>query len=128
MKLFRTIMMATMLVFTAVTAHAQTKANWKEMHDFHIVMSKTFHPAEENNLAPLKKHASALVQQAKAWQQSKVPAGYDSTVTDPILGRLVKKAETIEGAVKAGKPDAELKKMITEAHDIFHKLMEKCGK
>lgn len=128
MKLFKNIMMATLLVFAVVTAHAQTKANWKEMHDFHGVMSKTFHPAEENNLKPLKENSGELLSLAKAWQHSKVPQGYNQQITAPILDKLVRQFEKIGEAVKTGKPDADLKKMITDAHDIFHELMEKCRK
>ena len=52
-----------------VAASAQDKKqDWKEMHSFHGVMSKTFHPAEEGNVAPLKENATALVQKAKEWQ------------------------------------------------------------
>lgn len=122
------IMMASLLLLAAVTAQAQTKANWKEMHDFHGVMSKTFHPAEENNLAPLKENAGELLSLAKAWQQSVVPQGYNQQVTAPILEKLVKQFNAIQVAVNAKKSDPDLKKMITDAHDIFHELMEKCKK
>ena len=117
-----------MLLLSVMLTYAQPKANWKEMHDFHGVMSKTFHPAEENDLGPLKENSAELLTLAKAWQQSKVPQGYDRQVTDPILDKLVQQFVEIQAAVKAKKSDPELKKMITEAHDIFHELMEKCKK
>jgi hypothetical protein len=110
-----------------VAASAQDKKqDWKEMHSFHGVMSKTFHPAEEGNVAPLKENATALVQKAKEWQSSTVPQGYNGSVTKPILAKLVKQCESIDKAVKKGKKDDELVKMITQAHDIFHEIMEKC--
>jgi hypothetical protein len=102
------------------------KANWQEMHNFHKVMGKTFHSAEENNLQPLKDSATALVLKAKAWQQSKTPSGYNETVTKPILKKLVAKCNQVQKAVAAKKDDKTLVKLITEAHDIFHEIMEKC--
>ncbi len=105
---------------------AQTKENWKEMHDFHAVMSSTFHPAEENDFGPLKENAEELVKRSKAWQSSAVPKGYDGKATKPILDKLVMQCHAIQDAVSKKKSDAELMKMITEAHDIFHEIMEKC--
>lgn len=121
-------MVAALLLLSATLSYAQPKGNWKEMHDFHGVMSKTFHPAEENDLAPLKENSGELLTLAKAWQQSKVPQGYNQQVTAPILEKLVQQFVRIQAAVNAKKSDPELKKMITEAHDIFHELMEKCKK
>ena len=102
------------------------KADWKQMHEFHSVMGKTFHPAEEGNLNPLKEHAADLTAKAKAWQASAVPAGYDATVAKPILKQLVAKCTAVEAAIKSKKSDKELTSLITATHDTFHELMEKC--
>lgn len=102
------------------------QADWKEMHTFHSVMSKTFHPAEEGNVKPLKENATELVAKAKSWQLSKAPAGYNEKITSPILKKLVDQCNAIDAAVKAKKSDKELTKLITGAHDIFHEIMEKC--
>lgn len=111
--------------FLTVSVMAQSKS-WKEMHDFHGVMSATFHPAEENDLKPVKDNAASLTAKAKIWAASAVPQGYNATTAKPILKKLVAKCGELEAAVKAGKADADLKKLITEAHDIFHEIMEKC--
>lgn len=108
-----------------VAAKAQ-KADWPAMHQFHGVMSKTFHPAEEGNLQPAKDSAGVLLSKAIAWQKSTVPAGYNGKVTAPILKKLVKQCGVLSKAVKAGKSDAELTTQITKAHEIFHEIMEKC--
>jgi len=126
MKTFKYLVTLTLLMFACLFSFAQKQADWKEMHDFHAVMSKSFHPAEENNFKPLKQHADSIVLVAKAWQESIVPVGFNGSVTKPILGKLVKQTEIVQAAVKQNKSDAELKKLITEAHDIFHEIMEKC--
>lgn len=119
------IFLIVMCFIAAITASAQ-QSNWKEMHDFHSIMSVTFHPAEDNNLQPLKDSAFVLLVKSKEWRASKVPAGYNGSITKPILKRLVAECAAIETAVKLKKPDNELKAMITEAHRTFHEIMEKC--
>lgn len=99
---------------------------WKEMDDFHAIMSATYHPSEDDNLKPLKDSATVLYNRSRSWEKSVVPAGYNGTVTKPILKRLVAECAAIEAAVKRNKPDAELKTMIARAHDTFHELTEKC--
>ncbi|MCC6461359.1 MAG: hypothetical protein IT260_12870 [Saprospiraceae bacterium] len=128
MKKFFALCALAALWLAPQTGFAQTakKANWKEMHDFHEVMSTTFHPAEEGNLAPLREKAGLLVERAQAWKKSAVPAGYKAELTGEILKRLVKQCKTVQKAVKKGKSDAELTASITKAHDIFHEIMEKC--
>jgi hypothetical protein len=112
--------------YLLTTVAFSQKAEWKEMNDFHKVMGGTFHPAEENKLQPLKDNATELVLKAKTWQSSAVPAGFNAAATKPILKKLVKQCKGIEKSVKKNKSDADLKSMITAAHDTFHEIMEKC--
>ncbi|MBH2003161.1 MAG: hypothetical protein I8H66_00595 [Sphingobacteriia bacterium] len=109
----------------SVAAIAQ-QAEWKQMHDFHAVMSKTFHPAEEGNLKPARANAAELVAKAKTWQSSVAPAGYDAKVAQPILKKLVIACTDLEAGVKAKKSDKELTTLITATHEVFHELTEKC--
>lgn len=120
-------MLIAMFFMAGIVTYAQ-KNTWKEMHDFHDVMSATFHPSEEDNLQPLRDSATILLDKAKTWKNSTVPQGYNGDITLPILKRLVAECEAIKAAVKRNKPDAELKTMISKAHDTFHELMEKCRK
>lgn len=114
-------------VFT-LSSFTRHEPGWKEMEDFHAVMSVTFHPAEDDNLQPVKEKAADLLLKAKDWQNASVPQGYNGELTKPILNRLVRQCKNIKQAVEKKKSDAELKKMITEAHDIFHEIKEKCVK
>ena len=111
-----------------LTGYSQQEAQWKEMEDFHTVMSTTFHPSEEDNLQPLKEKAVDLLSKAKVWQKSVAPEGYNGSVTKPILKRLVQQCKVIKEAVEKGSPDTVLKAMIAEAHEIFHEIKEKCQK
>ena len=113
-------------LITATSISYSQTPEWKEMKDFHAVMSKTFHPAEENNLQPTKDNAAELLTIAKAWQNSTAPAGYNATIAKPLLKQLVKDCKEVKKAVAANKTDAELKQLITKAHETFHELTEKC--
>ncbi|MEO8150774.1 MAG: hypothetical protein ABI723_24285 [Bacteroidia bacterium] len=117
----------TITMFALVlTLSATAKSDWKELKDFHSVMSKSFHPSEEGNLQPVKDMAADLVAKAKAWKASEVPADYNKELTTETLTKLLSKCEEVQAAVVAKKSDEDLKKLISEAHDIFHRIVEKC--
>lgn len=120
----KALLLAMISLFTAFS-FAQ-KAEWKQMKDFHIIIAKTFHPAEEGNFKPTKDSAAALVAAAKAWERSIVPAGFNQKLTRPTLKRLVMQCILLQRAVTMGKDDAELKNLISNVHDTFHEIMEKC--
>ncbi len=128
MKKVQILFFMVIFSFLSQTGFSQQEAKWKEMEDFHAVMSTAFHPAEENNLQPVKEKVGDLVNRAKAWEKSVAPGGFNGSVTKPILKRLVQQCKVIKEAVGKNKTDAELKTMITEAHEIFHEIKEKCQK
>lgn len=117
-----------MFIFTllSLTMYAQQQKSWKELDDFHEVMSVTFHSSEDDNLNPVREKATELLSQAKAWQKSKVPKGYNSSKIEDFLNRLVGQCEVLQDAVMKKKSDAELKLLIAEAHEIFHEIVKKC--
>lgn len=102
------------------------ESTWKEMEAFHMAMAETFHPAEEGNLQPVREQAGDLLAKAKTWQASPVPSDYDQAKTVKALQALVEKCERVEAAVKAKQDDAQLTKLITEAHDAFHAIIGEC--
>jgi hypothetical protein len=124
-KIFSFIVLLAGITLSA-SAHAQSKANWKEMNDFHGVMSTTFHPAEEGDLEPIKKRSQEMIDKAVAWQQSTAPEGYDKKAAEETLKKLVKESRNLHKMIKAGSPDKEIVAKLTALHDIFHEIMEKC--
>lgn len=89
-------------------------------------MSASFHPAEEGNFAPLRQNAEEMFKAAKKWKEAEVPATYKPKETKEALKELLIKCGALHKAVVANKPDQELKVMITEAHDVFHKIVGEC--
>ena len=109
-------------------AQDSKKTGWPQMKTFHSFMSSTFHPTEDGNFKPLREKADSLLIAAKAWQASKIPANYKVEETTATLAELVIQCENIAGAVKTKAADEKLKVLISDAHDMFHKIVEKCRK
>ncbi len=117
------------LMTTLSAAFAQTgKPAWQEMKTFHSFMSSTFHPAEDGNFVPLKSKADSLLITAKLWQASPIASNYKPVETKAALQKLVKQCTLIKTAVKKNASDEKLKKLISDAHDIFHTIVGECRK
>ena len=115
------------IAFAGLNAsQAQEKAKWKEMDAFHEVMSKTFHPAEEGKLEPIRTRSQEMLDKATAWQNSTAPAGYDQNAVKKNLKDLVKGAKEINDLVKENAADGVLKTKLSKLHNVFHEIMEKC--
>ncbi len=126
MKKFLTLLMIFTAILISKPVNAQQKAKWNEMEAFHDVMAKTFHPAEEGKLEPIRSRSDEMVEKAMAWKNSTAPEGYDKTAVLKKLKELVKGTKEINKMVKKNASDKELKEELTELHDVFHEIMEKC--
>ena len=94
-------------------------------------MAQTFHPAEENNLAPLRTRSGELYAKAILLKNSTPPASANNDKVQEALSRLEKQCLDIHTLVQ--KPaknevakDALLFEKITKAHDIFHEVEGLC--
>ena len=123
----RTIILM-MALIPSICFAQKPKPSWPEMKTFHSYMASTFHPAEEGNLAPLKAKADSLYLSAKQWSESAIPTNFKPEETKTELTKLVAQCNIVKEAVSAKKDDKELTKLITEAHDIFHKIVGECQK
>jgi hypothetical protein len=123
----RTVILMTVLIPSLCFAQKATPS-WPEMKTFHYYMASTFHPAEEGNLAPLKAKADSLYMAAKHWSETAIPSDFKPAETKAELTKLVAQCSMVKDAVAANKDDKELTKLITAAHDIFHKIVGECRK
>ena len=122
-----TLIVSTVLI-VSTSSHAQEKAKWKEMEDFHTVMAATFHPAEEGKMQPIKTRSKEMLDKAVVWQRSAAPEGYDKNAVKASLKKLVKGAKELNKMVNNNAADNELKEKLSSLHDVFHEIMEKCEK
>ncbi len=102
------VIVLAMLPAISFAQTAKTKTVWPEMKAFHALMSKTFHPVEEGNYAPLKLKADSLMMAAKAWKESKIPDTFKPEETAKTLTMLLEQCIVLEGAVKAKADDMKL--------------------
>ncbi len=125
-KLFTFCAIVALTTISAVSfAQAKTPV-WEPLKNFHTIMAATFHPAEEGNLAPLRSMKDSLYLSATTWQKSPIPMNYKEKETRAALKDLVKQTKKIKQAVDKNESDKDLTEMITEAHEIFHKIVGEC--
>lgn len=92
---------------------------------YHEVMSKTFHPAEEGNLAPLKSRYMELADKSAAWAALPLPADQQGKGLEAVLAQLAKESKALGRTVRNGS-DAEITTAITALHETFHQVVGLC--
>ncbi len=99
---------------------------WPALDEYHSVMSKTFHPAEEGNIEPTKANAALLAEKAKLLSLSLIPEALNKPGMKELVTKLEKESFALAKLVKSKKPEAKLKEAIFALHDRFHEIMGKC--
>lgn len=120
------LVLALMVVANSVSAQS-TFDKWPAIKEFHEVMSQTFHPAEEGNLAPIKARSEEMMNKAAMLLKSDIPTEFR---TDAILAsaeRLQIKSKALHKLVKSNGTDAAIVKSITDLHDTFHEIVGLCS-
>lgn len=116
------------LIFFANSVSAQsTFDKWPAIKEFHEVMSQTFHPAEEGNLAPIKTRSEEMMNKAAMLLKSDIPTEFR---TDAILDsaeRLQLKSKALHKLIKSNGADVTVVKSITDLHDTFHEIVGLCS-
>ncbi|RTY92408.1 hypothetical protein [Flavobacterium sp. GT3R68] len=116
------------LIFAANTITAQSVTEkWPAMHEFHEVMSQTFHPAEEGNLAPIKSRSEEMMKKAAAILKSDIPQEFR---TEPVLAeaeRLQLKSKDLHNMVITNTPNEAIVKLLTDIHLTFHRIVGLCS-
>ena len=118
---------AAIALFFISFASAQDK-DWKEKNEFHKVMSQTFHPAEEGNLAPIKSKIAEMQAKAVAFQKSEIPAELpNKEEIKKNLDELVNGTKVLAKKIKKNASDEVIKTQLTAFHDVFHKIVGLCS-
>ncbi|MHC1776670.1 MAG: hypothetical protein AB9834_14800 [Lentimicrobium sp.] len=123
----KSVFVAGLLLFAACFVSAQDKVEWKEMVEFHEVMSQTFHPVEEGNFQPIRERIGEMVERATVWQNASIPADFANVKgIKKNLKQLVKKSSALDAKIKTGCTDEVIKTDLTVLHDIFHNIIGLC--
>jgi hypothetical protein len=109
-------------LFICIASRSQTRS-WKEMDDFHVLVSQILHPVETGNLEPLKKNSQLLLDDAVLWQKSPVPPADMSPEIAGQLKELVGSCEKLNDAVKQKKSNKEISSLAMSTHMKFHMIL-----
>ena len=127
MKHLKTFLVLALIVVANTISAQSTFDKWPAIKEFHEVMSQTFHPAEEGNLAPIKARSEEMMNKAAMLLKSDIPTEFR---TDAILAsaeRLQIKSKALHKLVKSNGSDAAIVKSITDLHDTFHEIVGLCS-
>jgi hypothetical protein len=116
------------LIVVANSVSAQsTFDKWPAVRDLHGVMSATFHPAEEGNLAPIKTRSEEMMTKSAQLLKSNIPVEFRTLAILASAERLQLQSKALHKLVQSDAADAEIVKAITELHDTFHQIVGLCS-
>ena len=127
MKHLKIFLVLALIVFANSVSAQSTFDKWPAIKEFHEVMSQTFHPAEEGNLAPIRARSEEMMNKAAMLLKSDIPTEFR---TDAILAsaeRLQLRSKALHKLVQSNGVDAAIVKSITDLHDTFHEIVGLCS-
>jgi hypothetical protein len=99
---------------------------WPAIKDFHKVMSQTFHPSEEGDLAPIRARSGEMFTKATALTTAPIPAEFDRPEIKKSIAALVKGSRKLDKQVRKDASDADLTASLNALHDVFHTIVGLC--
>lgn len=110
---------------SSVSAQSITE-KWKQLNDYHELLSKTFHPAEEGNFDAIKNSSEDLVAKAEALDIKTMPQELRTGKLDETILLLKKQTKTVNDLVQKKAPNVEIMRAFQNLHDVFHRIVEIC--
>ena len=120
------LVIAFITIANSVSAQS-TFEKWPALKAFHELMSETFHPAEEGNLAPIKERSEEMMMKAAILLKSVIPEEFRTNSILASAERLQLKSKALHKLVTSNGPDTEILKSITDLHDTFHEIVGLCS-
>jgi hypothetical protein len=127
MKHLKAFLVLALIVFANSVSAQSTFEKWPAIKEFHEVMSQTFHPAEEGNLAPIKARSEEMMNKAAMLLKSDIPAEFKTNAILASAERLQLKSKALHKLVTSNGYDAAILKSITDLHDTFHEIVGLCS-
>lgn len=125
MKSLKLLVAFFLLMNNIVSSQAITD-KWKQLHDYHEMLSKTFHPAEEGNFNPIKNSSKELVAKVEALDVTTMPQDIRTPKVEETIATLKRQTKLVDEMVQKKAPDAELMRAFENLHDIFHRIVQMC--
>ncbi|MBG6061501.1 hypothetical protein IWX83_001284 [Flavobacterium sp. CG_9.1] len=127
MKHLKTFLVLALIVVANSVSAQSTFDKWPAIKEFHEVMSQTFHPAEEGNVAPIKARSEEMMNKAAMLLKSDIPTEFRTNAILASAERLQLKSKALHKLVKSNGTDAAIVKSITDLHDTFHEIVGLCS-
>jgi hypothetical protein len=127
MKHLKTFLVLALIVVANSVSAQSTFEKWPAIKEFHEVMSQTFHPAEEGNMAPIKARSEEMMNKAAMLLKSDIPTEFRTNAILASAERLQLKSKALHKLVKSNGTDAAIVKSITDLHDTFHEIVGLCS-
>ncbi len=102
------------------------RETWTGLQDYHVVMSQTFHPAEEGDLKPIKARSGEMVEKALALRNGSIPASFNTPEIKKAIDDLVTGSEEVDKLVQKKASDKAITDRLTKLHDTFHIIQGLC--
>jgi hypothetical protein len=119
------LLLVTTFAFQMNAQSASTK--WSQLHEYHELLSKTFHPAENGNLNAIKNAHDYLVQRSEALDITTMPSELKSETLVAQVGILKKMTKKLSELITNKAPDVEIMRTFQNVHDVFHKIEKECA-
>ena len=127
MKHLKTFLVLALIVVANSVSAQSTFEKWPAIKEFHEVMTQTFHPAEEGNVAPIKARSEEMMNKAAMLLKSDIPTEFRTNAILASAERLQLKSKALHKLVKSNGTDAAILKSITDLHDTFHEIVGLCS-
>ena len=125
-KLKVLLILALIIVSNSVLAQS-TFDKWPAIKEFHDLISATFHPAEEGNLAPIKARSAEMITKADALLTAPKPAEFRTTAILEASEKIKVQSISLHELIAAKGSDEAIVKALTEMHDVFHDIVGLCS-
>jgi superoxide dismutase len=102
------------------------RETWTELHEFHIVMSQTFHPSEEGNLEPIRRRSQEMADKAVVLQKGRIPQSFDNPEIKKAIADLVSGSAELNRMVAERGSDKAITSKLNSLHDTFHLIQGLC--
>lgn len=124
---FLKFMLVTVAFIAVQNLSAQSATSkWAPLHEYHELLSKTFHPAENGNFTAIKNSHFTLVEKAEALDAATIPADLKTAVVVEQVTVLKKLTKKLSELISQKAPDVEIMRMFQNVHDVFHKIEREC--
>lgn len=115
----------TFIFTTSLFAQKEEAISWKELKDFHDMVSPIYHNAEKGKFSTVRDSSNLLLKRAQTLNKANLPEGLNKETFKPLTKKLVAETKEVNAAVKANKTEAELKPLLHNVHEAFHEILEK---